>query len=381
MTRIAPTHRRGGDGPLSRPTLAFTARTRIVTGRGCLAASLRDEVARLGVSPVAVIADRGVAEAGVLEPILAHLGDLDAPVCALVDEDPGIEEAEAAARAAIDRGAQGVLAVGGGSALCAGKAAAIRLTNPGPLGAYMGRDRLPRLPAPTVAVPTTAGSGSEVSTVVVLHDPQHAQHVVIRGHGYEPEVALLDGEVLRTLPPGPMIDAALDALSHALEALWSTGATRFTDALAFSAARSIRSALPRGLDGDVDAMQELIEAASMANLACGNAELALVHALTSSPFVHLPHGHQNGVLLPHVAAFNTPALRPEVLAEVAEIEPFYERIGAPSSFADGELSPDGAESMVTAALENPLRANNVVPAEEADLRALLARAGAPVVTR
>jgi alcohol dehydrogenase class IV len=356
----------------------FAAPTRIVAGRGCLADRLGDEVARLGVPTVAVIADRGLAEAGVLDGILAHAGEAQAPVCALIGEDPDIDEAEAAAQAAIDRGAEGVLAIGGGSALCAGKAAAMRLTNPGPLADYMGRDRLPALPAPIVAVPTTAGSGSEVSTVVVLHDPHHAQHVVIRGRGYEPDVALLDGDVLRTLPPGPMIAAALDALSHALEALWSTGATRFTDTLAFAAARSIRSALPRSLERDPDAMQELIEASAMANLACGNSELALVHALSSSPFVHLPHGHQNGVLLPHVAAFNAPLLRPDVLREVGELEPFYRRIGAPTAFVDGELSAEEADSMVVAALENPLRANNAVVAGETELRGLLARAGAPV---
>lgn len=355
----------------------FAAPTHIVAGRGCLAERLGDEVARLGTGRVAVIADRGLADAGVLDAILAHVRDLDAPLCALIGVDPDIDAAEAAAQAAIERGAGGILVIGGGSALCAGKAAAIRLTNPGALASYLGRDRLTAPPAPTVAVPTTAGSGSEVSTVVVLHDPDHVQHVVIRGRGYEPEAALLDGEVLRTLPHGPMVAAALDALSHALEALWSTGATRFTDALALASARSIRSALPRALDGDADAMQELIESSAMANLACGNSGLALVHALTSSPFVHLAHGHQNGVLLPHVAAFNEPCLRPEARAEVAELGPFYDRIGARTSFAAGELSAEGAESMVVAALENPLRANNVAPAGEAELRTLLARAGAP----
>jgi alcohol dehydrogenase class IV len=360
------------------PVRDFGILTHIVAGRGCLAERLGDEVARLGVPTVAVIADRGLADAGVLEAILTHVGEVHAPVCALVDEDPGIDEAEAAAQAAIEHGAHGVLAIGGGSALCAGKAAAIRLTNAGPLATYEGRNRLSAPPAPTVAVPTTAGSGSEVSTVVVLHDPHHAQNVIIRGRGYEPQAALLDGEVLRTLPPGPMIAAALDALSHALEALWSTGATRFTDALAFAAARSIRSALPRSLDGDRDAMQELIEASAMANLACGNSDLALVHALSSSPVVHLPHGHQNGVLLPHVAAFNEPGLRPEVRAEVDQLQPFYDRIGARTTFADGELSADGAASMVVAAMENPLRSNNVVAAGEEELRDLLARAGAPV---
>ena len=164
----------------------------------------------------------------------------------------------------------------------------MRLRNPAPLDAYEGRDRLPSLPAPTIAIPTTAGSGSEVSTVVVLHDANRAQHLVVRGRGYEPDVALLDGSLLRTLPEPPLVQAALDALSHALEALWAHGATRFTDTLALAAAADIRAALPRAIAREDDAMQTLMEASAMANLACGNAGLGLVHALTSAPDVHLP---------------------------------------------------------------------------------------------
>jgi alcohol dehydrogenase class IV len=356
----------------------FAARTRVVAGRGCVAARLDAEVAALGAAPVAVVADKGFADAGLLDPILASITSAEAPLVALVGEDPDIHAAEAAAQAALERGAQAVLIVGGGSALCAGKAVAIRLTNPAPLDAYMGTGNLPRRPAPTIAVPTTAGSGSEVSTVTVLHDERHPQHVVIRGPGYEPEVALLDGELLRTLPARPMIAAALDALSHALEALWARRATSFTDAFATVSARAIRDALPRALDGDVDAMQELVEHSAMANLACGNAGLALVHALTSSPSVHLPHGYQNAVLLPYVAAFNAPELRPLAAAEVAELEPFYAEIGFVAQFAEGEVSAAGSASMVAAAMVNPLRPNNAREAGEDELRGVLAAAGAAV---
>ena len=93
----------------------FRARTRVVTGRGCVAARLRQEVSGLGVPTVAVVADRGMADAGALDPILAHLDGLDAPLCALVGEDPGLQDAETAARAAIERGAQGVLTIGAGA--------------------------------------------------------------------------------------------------------------------------------------------------------------------------------------------------------------------------------------------------------------------------
>jgi alcohol dehydrogenase class IV len=343
-------------------------------GAGSAREALPRELAGLLAPVVAVIADHGFAEAGLLEPVLsagAEIG-VELPVCALIGVDPDVAEAERAAAAALERGAHAVLAVGGGSALCAGKAVAIRLRNPGSLEDYAGRDRLPRPPAPTIAVPTTAGSGSEVSTVVVLHDPGHPRHLVIRGRGYEPDVALLDGMLLRSLPERPMIEAALDALSHCYEALWARKATPVTDALALHAARTIRECLPRSLERSEPDMQALIVAASMANLACGNAELGLVHALTSAQGVRLPHGYQNGVLLPHVAEFNRPVLRDEVVREVDELPAFYERVGFEPRFA-GQVDD---ELMVAAALENPFRANNARSAGEAELRALLAAAGA-----
>jgi alcohol dehydrogenase class IV len=95
-----------------------------------------------------------------------------------------------------------------------------------------------------------------------------------------------------------MTEAALDALSHCYEALWARKATPLTDALALHAARVIRTSLPRALERSESDMQALIVAAAMANLACGNAELGLVHALTSAPGVRLPHGYQNRCCLP-----------------------------------------------------------------------------------
>jgi alcohol dehydrogenase class IV len=325
---------------------------------------------------VAVVADRGFADAGLLEPLIGGLDRVDAPVCALIGVDPDLAEAEAAASAALERGAGAVLAVGGGSALCAGKAAAMRLTNAERLDRYAGRDRLEQPPAPCVAVPTTAGSGSEVSSVVVLHDPGREQHLVIRGRGYEPDLALLDGTLLATLPRKPMVEAALDALSHCYESLWARRASRFTDALALAAARQLRTALPRALEREPEAMQALIEASAMANLACGNAELGLVHALTSAPSVKLPHGYQNGVLLPHVAEYNLPVLDRAAADEVARLPALMAQVGFQPRFAPGELAEADVEAMIAAALSNPFAENNRRPAGEADLRGLLAAAGA-----
>jgi alcohol dehydrogenase class IV len=354
----------------------FAAPTRIVAGRGCVEATLADELRALGVGTVAVIADRGFAGTGRLDALLSGVADVAVPVCALIDEDPDVAACEEAALSALRAGAAAVLAVGGGSAMCAAKAVAIRLTNAAPLDRYEGSGRLPAAPAPSIAVPTTAGSGSEVSNVVVLHAPRRERHLVIRGRGYEPRVALLDGELLGTLPARPMIAAALDALSHALESLWARGATRFTTALAGAAAAGVRGTLPDALNGDGDAMQALIEASAMANLACGNSGLGLVHALSSAPDVHLPHGYQNGVLLPAVAAFNRDRVAPAVVAEIDLLGPLYREIGFRPRFETGELPRSDAELMVIAATSNPFSANNVREAGPDELRALLAVAGA-----
>jgi alcohol dehydrogenase class IV len=114
----------------------------------------------------------------------------------------------------------------------------------------------------------------------------------------------------------------------------------------------------------------------MANLACGNAELGLVHALTSAPSVKLAHGYQNGVLLPHVAEYNLALLSEAAADEVAQLPALMARVGFEPRFAPGEIGEAGADAMVAAALANPFIHNNCRPAGEGDLRALLVAAGA-----
>jgi len=361
---------------MSASVREFSAPTRIVCGLGVAADRLVDELNALGAPIVAVVADRGFAEVGMLERLLADVSGVETPIAALIGEDPSVDEAERAAAAAIQGGAGAVLGVGGGSALVAAKAVAIRLTNDGSLLEWEGRDRVPNRPAPFLAVPTTAGSGSEVSNAVVLHDPRFKRHLVVRGRGCEPDVALLDGEMLRTLPRRPMVFAALDALSHALEALWVKKATSFTDALALDAARSVEQSIAAALERDGEAMQTLIEASAMANLACGSSELGLVHALSSSASVTLAHGYQNGVLLPHVAAFNRTEVGSRAAAHLDALESVYELVGFEPRFGPGEVGPAEASQMIAAALGNPFRLNNRRLAEEAELRDLLAVAGA-----
>jgi alcohol dehydrogenase class IV len=365
--------------------LRFVVSTEVVSGLGS-AGSVGAAVDRLGGRRVAVIADAGVAAAGVLDTVLGQAG-VEPVWTGLVDPDPGIAVVEANAGGAREQGADLVLAVGGGSALGVGKAVGIRLTNDGPIDAYEGNGLVTVTPTPTIAVPTTAGSGSEVSNALVLHEPGRSKELVVRGPGCEPRVAVLDGRLLRGLPRDPMLHAGLDALSHAVEALWARGATFFTDGLALHAARAILRLLPRALDGipggdnagghNDQVLQELLEASSAANMACGNSGLALIHALSTSPAVRIPHGLQNAVLLPHVGRFNQGHMSAEGAALLPLIDRLYDEIGFSPSFDD--LTGAGAasaEHMLAASAGHPFRVNNRRASTDAELSAVLESAGA-----
>ncbi|MFI9630909.1 iron-containing alcohol dehydrogenase family protein [Streptomyces sp. NPDC052042] len=363
----------------------FAVRTEVVTGLGSLA-RLDELIATFGHREIAVVADRALDRAGVLARVLDPVAAATVVSRALVDPNPDIEVVEQAAARARAAGARCVLAIGGGSALGVGKAVGIRLTNDQRIDAYEGRDKVGEEPAPTIAVPTTAGSGSEVSNALVLHESGRDNEIVVRGDLCAPRAAVLDAQVLRSLPRSPLVHSALDALSHALEALWARGGSYFTAVTAISAAHSIFARLPVAAAGaddgsnaaganDVD-LQELLEASCAANMACGNSGLALVHALSSSPAVRVPHGLQNAVLLPHVARFNAPLLGEEVLALLPRIDALYEDLGlVPSFHAIGHGPVDGAR-MLDAGARNPFRFNNVRATTDDDLVTLLRQAGA-----
>ncbi|MEV6013130.1 iron-containing alcohol dehydrogenase [Streptomyces sp. NPDC051976] len=358
-------------------SLTFATGTRIITGLGALR-ELPDEIGELGTRRLVAVLDRSLVEHGVLDVISAADGELDTSRIVLVDPDPGVSDAERAAEQALAWNADSVLAVGGGSALCAAKAIAIRLTNPGPLLDYEGTGKVPNRPAPTIAVPTTAGSGGEVSNALVLHEPGRDREIIIRGPGYEPTVAILDATLLAGLPRTPMLYAAIDALSHALEALWTRRRTSFTDSLAEHAAQSIFADLPRALeDREPETLQRLLEASCAANLACGNTGLGLVHALSCAPSVGLPHGYQNGALLLHVGQFNRDAMDKRHQAYLESAAGLFDAVAFPGKFEPNDLGPEAGAAMLAASRSHVFRANNVRDSADSDISTILAAAGVP----
>ncbi|WP_134765181.1 iron-containing alcohol dehydrogenase [Nocardioides sp. 1609] len=370
---------------MTKRNSTFHVPTRVVAGIGSLDA-LSDAILSFGVTTVGVVADRGVAEAGVLDQVTDVLPDGIAVTTMHIDPDPGVAATEQSCRTAREAGIELVVGVGGGSALGVAKAVALRLRNEKTIDAYeVGADPISHAPVPSIAIPTTAGSGSEVSRTLVLHEPGRSRELIVTDERLAPNLAFLDGRLLRSLPVRPLTYAALDALSHAMESLWSRNSSFATEALAMSAARTIVAKLPAALagvgdlngSGDNDeVLQDLLEASCAANLACGNSGLTLVHSLSSAIGIHVEHGHQNGILLPAVARFNAAEVRPEVAALAADITPMYEQIGFRPEFRHGTIPDGAAEMMIEAAASHPARHNNLKLATDDDLRTLLATVGA-----
>jgi acetaldehyde dehydrogenase/alcohol dehydrogenase len=212
-----------------------------------------------------------------------------------------------------------LIAVGGGSVLDAAKAMRLFSCNPGldfrslETTFLDPRKRVIQYPKPQhgltlVAIPTTSGTGSEVTPYAVITDAERHRKVPLYDSSLIPDIAIVDPELVRGLPPTVTADSGLDALTHALEASVSVFASEYTDALAFQAARLIFQNLPRAYrdGGDMEARSKMHNAACMAGLAFSNAFVGVNHALAHSlgATFTLAHGRANAVLLPYVVRYN-----------------------------------------------------------------------------
>ena len=240
-------------------------------------------------------------------------------------------------------GCDAVVGIGGGSALALSKAVALLLRNESPITSYAGWDKAPLAPAPSIALPTTAGSGSEVSNALVLHDPAQESIVVIRGHGYEPRVAILDGALLRTLPRAaarrsgprraqPRGRGALGARREHVHGRARHGrrrsAARDAAARARGANRRRPPAAARGeRDGEPGLRQ--LGARPRARDLVGHAP---ARARTAA---------RTACSCPGSASFNRGALGRRALEEGERLFPLYERIGFEPSLRPGDLAERG----------------------------------------
>jgi alcohol dehydrogenase len=288
---------------------SFFLGTRMVHGLGAVA-GLAGYVKSLGGTKAFLCTDKGLTGAGVTERVAGILQAAEIP-CVIFDdvpEDPGVVVVDAGVKLFLDEKCDIMVAVGGGSPMCAGKGIALVAMNGGKLTDYEGFNKAAKAPYPVIAVPTTAGSGTEVSKVNILTDEARNFKMSFLDERTFPKVALLDGELMEKLPARPAIVAGMDALAHALDALWSINSTQISDNLAAAAAATIFETLPRAaLTGDLNAKQAMLEASSIANIALGTALPGLAHVL-SQPLgrYHMAHGLATGIMLPYTMEFNLP---------------------------------------------------------------------------
>lgn len=303
-------------------TILFTLPTRVLYGYNSVSLAA-GEAKKLGAQKVLVVTDKGVRNAAVVDPLLRNLesGGLAYEIFDDVPEDPGTKVVDKGVQLLKQTGCNAVAIVGGGSPLCAGKGIALVATNGGNVRDYEGVEKYKTPPLPVIAIPTTAGSGSEVSASFIISDEQRNNYkMTINGYYCHPNVAILDPLLLRSLPARQFIISGMDALTHAIEATCTNQATPLTDAIAYEAIRlMMKNMVVAAYTDDLEAKRDQLFASTMANIACGNAKLGLVHAM-SQPLgsYHLAHGLANGILLPYVMEYNLPACE-EKLARMAEV--------------------------------------------------------------
>jgi len=292
---------------MTQASKMFYIPTRIVHGLGSVAA-LPSHVKPLGGTKVLLCTDKGLTKAGITEKVAAQLAEGDVPYVVFddVEEDPGVKTVAAGVDVLKSEGCDLVVALGGGSPMCAGKGIALVAANGGTLTDYEGFNKAAGPPLPVIAVPTTAGSGTEVSRVTILTDEARNFKMSILDERTYPEIALLDAELMASLPERPALVAGMDALAHGLDALWSVGATQFSDALATESSATFMRDLPAAATtDDMAAKQRTLEASSIANIALGTALPGLAHVL-SQPLgrLHLSHGLATGIMLPYTMEYN-----------------------------------------------------------------------------
>lgn len=289
----------------------YSMPTRIVHGAGVLD-GVGQACADLGVRRLLVVTDRNIAPQPFFARAMAALERAGILVtrydgCGI---DAHLSEVDEQAELARAKMIEGVLAIGGGSVMCVGKAIAIVARNPPSFRNCAGVAGFTIKSLPMIMVPTTAGSGAEVSQFTLVKDDERSTKFVGGGPLSFPDVAFLDPEVLLALPARTAAIAAVDAVSHAVEALFTQFATPLTDGLALNAVEMLVGAIPDAIaTRAADACHANLLGSAIANMACGNARLGLAHALSlplESKF-DLPHGIGVGVLLPHVITFNAPA--------------------------------------------------------------------------
>lgn len=289
------------------------------------AALLGERLSQLGVKNVFLVSDRGVESAGILQKISQSLiiSNIQYEKYLEVEADPGLETIDNAAKVFALNAYDCIVAVGGGSAIDTAKGIRVVSSNDGGIGDYAGVDKISMAPLiPLIAVPTTSGTGSEVTIFGVYSDWVKNVKVTVTSQFMAPTIALVDPELTINLPPKMTAASGIDALAHGIESYFSLKSSPASAALALEAIEIVGTHLQRTVNNgeDEEARSGMSHGSLLAGMAFNNSFLGLAHAIGSalSGHCHIPHGVAIGLLLPHVVEFNS-FVCPDKAAKIAEL--------------------------------------------------------------
>ena len=286
---------------------------RLMSVGGGALAELPGVLLRLGLAKPLIVTDPYIAGCGILDRATALLEGAQIRWSVFSDTvpDPTTAVVDTGARILAEGGFDTVVAIGGGSSIDTAKAMSVLVGNGGKMRDWKVPADIPGAGPPVVAIPTTAGTGSEVTRFTVITDTETDEKMLIAGLACCPLAAIVDFELTISMPLRLTADTGIDSLTHAIEAFVSRHASPYTDGLARNAmgliARHIRTACAE--PGNRAAREAMMLGATTAGMAFSNASVALVHGMSRpiGAFFHVPHGLSNAMLLPEIAAFSAPA--------------------------------------------------------------------------
>lgn len=302
-------------------TTTFSIPTTIITGAGA-SDRVGEQAKRLGATNALIVTDSGIAKIGYADQIAntLHNSGIATSIFSDITPDPTLQNVADGLNQYQNENCDVIVSIGGGSAIDCGKGIAMKLTNDGEFADYMGVDKIPNPGAPLIAIPTTAGTGSEVSKVTVITDSEHNVKMMLSSACLLPSVALVDPLLSLTTPPNLTSAVGVDALTHAIEAYISKRAQPITDTLALKAIELISGSLRQAwADGEnIPARTDMMLGASLAGMAFSNSSVALVHGMSRpiGAYFHIHHGLSNAVLLLDVMEFSITGA-PQRFADIA----------------------------------------------------------------
>ena len=291
------------------PTRTFIIPPVLITGSGSLE-NVGDEIEKLGVKKGLLVTDKVISELGLLEGVKKALTDsnIEFVIYDGITTEPTVDFVNDGLQAYKENECEFVLAFGGGSPIDTAKAVAVMVTNEGSIEDYMGLNRIPEKGVPLIAIPTTAGTGSEVTVFTIITDTKTDVKMLLGSPFLLPQISVVDPLLTLSCPRELTAAVGIDALTHAVEAYVSVKAQPMSDIFCLSAigllSGNLRQAWSNG--NNLEAKEKTMMGALQAGIAFSNSSVALVHGM-SRPIganFHVPHGVSNAALLGTVTEFS-----------------------------------------------------------------------------